>query len=99
MLGKERFDLVILDLILPDGRGEDLLPLMTNPDGTSIPVIVFSAVEAPIQIAERVEAVLVKTRSTDNMLTEAIDAFVARRKLVSPTSDNSNIDFRTTANG
>lgn len=99
LLGKERFDLVILDLILPDGRGEDLLPLMTNPDGTPIPVIVFSAVEVPIQIAERVEAVLVKTRSTDKMLTEAIDAFVTRHKLVPPTSDNNNIDVRTTPNG
>ncbi|MCD6073718.1 MAG: sensor hybrid histidine kinase [Rhodospirillales bacterium] len=94
LLGKERFDLVILDLILPDGRGEDLLPLMVNPDGAPIPVIVFSAIEAPVEIAERVEAVLVKTRSTDQMLTEAIDAFVTRNNLVSQT-----IDDRTSANG
>jgi DNA-binding response OmpR family regulator len=94
LLGKERFDLVILDLILPDGRGEDLLPLMVNPDGTSIPVIIFSAIEAPVEIAERVEAVLVKTRSSDQMLTETIDAFVTRNNLVP-----QNIDDRTPANG
>jgi len=99
LLGKERFDLVILDLMLPDGRGENLLPHMTNPDGTPIPVIVFSAVEVPVEIAERVEAALVKTRSTDRMLTEAINAFITRNNTKSPTSDNRNMDVRTNANG
>ena len=98
LLGKERFDLVILDLILPDGRGEDLLPLMNNPDGTPIPVIVFSAMEVPVEIAGRVETVLIKTRSTDQMLTEAIDAFVTRNNLASPSSGPHNTDDRTTSN-
>lgn len=99
LLGKERFDLVILDLILPDGRGEELLPLMNNPDGTPIPVIIFSAMEVPVEIAERVETVLVKTRSTDEMLTEAIDAFVTRNNLASPSMGQNNTDDRTRANG
>ena len=99
LLGRERFDLVILDLVLPDGRGEDLLPLMINPDGAPIPVIVFSATEVPAEVAERVEAVLIKSRSSDQMLTDAIDAFVTRNNLGSPSPGKNGIDDRTTANG
>ena len=83
LLGHERFDLVILDLLLPDGQGEELLSLMVNPDGSPIPVIVFSAVEAPAGVTERVQAALVKTKSTDQMLKDSIDAFVVRHNLAS----------------
>jgi DNA-binding response OmpR family regulator len=99
LLGKERFDLVILDLVLPDGHGEDLLPLMINPDGAPIPVIIFSATEVPVEIGERVEAVLIKSRSSDQMLTEAIDAFVTRNNLGPPSPGKNDIDDRTVAHG
>jgi len=99
LIGKERFDLVVLDLILPDGRGEDLLPIMINPDGSPLPVIIFSAIEVPAEISSLVETVLVKTRSTDQMLTQAIDAFVARNNLVSSHSDSNIVDNRTDAHG
>ena len=89
ILGRERFDLVILDLILPDGRGEELLPLMRNPDGKPIPVIIFSASEVPAEVARRVQAVLVKTRSTDRMLLDAIDELMIRR------SKNPDDDAKT----
>jgi DNA-binding response OmpR family regulator len=97
LLGRERFDLVILDLLLPDGHGEELLPAMVNPDGTRIPVIIFSAVEVPAEITQRVAAVLIKTRSTDQMLTEAIGAFVTRRSLT--PSDNKDPNVRNSAHG
>ncbi len=83
LLGRERFDLVILDLTLPDRRGEELLPLMQNPDGKPIPVIIFSALEVPTEIAQRVRAVLIKTRSTDRMLIDAIDELIVRNGKIS----------------
>jgi PAS domain S-box-containing protein len=79
VLGHQQFDLAILDLLLPDGRGEDLLPLMRNPDGTPIPVIIFSALEVSDEVARRVDKVLVKTKSSEQTLIAAIDAFIARR--------------------
>lgn len=83
ILGRERFDLVILDLSLPDGRGEELLPLMRNPDGKPVPVIIFSASEVPSDIAKRVNAVLIKTRSTDQMLRDAIDGLIVKHSVIS----------------
>ncbi|MDH3772185.1 MAG: response regulator, partial [Nitrospirota bacterium] len=43
LLKEQNFDLVILDLMLPDGPGEELLPSLHKADGSAIPVIVFSA--------------------------------------------------------
>ncbi|MBT5660417.1 MAG: response regulator, partial [Rhodospirillaceae bacterium] len=44
-LKDERFDLIILDLKLPDGEGEDLLPYLKKTDNKETPVIVFSVKE------------------------------------------------------
>lgn len=63
-LTTERPDLVILDLGLPDGSGLELLPDMETASGESIPVIVYSAQETDAVIGERVEAVLVKSRTS-----------------------------------
>ena len=72
ILNRERFDLVILDLNLPDGSGEDLLSRINRPGRPSVPVIVFSANPAAQGTAERVSAVLVKSRTTNEMLAKII---------------------------
>ena len=41
ILEQDTFDLVILDLTLPDGDGSELLPLLSNADGPSTPVVIF----------------------------------------------------------
>lgn len=43
LLAKEKFDLVILDLGLPDGEGQSLLPLLKIPPQESPPVVIFAA--------------------------------------------------------
>jgi len=56
-----RFDLVILDIALPDGSGLDLLadlPLETG-------VIVFSAAELDQKLGDRVQAIMTKTRASE----------------------------------
>ena len=60
-VARHRFDLVILDIALPDGSGLDLLvdlPLETG-------VIVFSAAELDQKLGDRVQAIMTKTRASE----------------------------------
>ncbi|WP_044549355.1 ATP-binding response regulator [Mesorhizobium japonicum] len=60
-VAKRHFDLVILDIALPDGSGLDLLadlPLETG-------VIVFSAAEPDQKLGDRVQAMMTKTRASE----------------------------------
>lgn len=71
-LERESFNLIILDLSLPDGSGLDLLPILYNPSRPSVPVIIFSAREVNRETAQKVVAVLVKSRTTNQELVEVI---------------------------
>jgi PAS domain S-box-containing protein len=73
-LKRGNFDLVILDLTLPDGSGLDLLPLRDD-SNRDIPAIIFSAQEADGELAARVSAALVKSRAS-------IDELVSNIKLL-----------------
>ncbi len=66
-LASSSFDIVLLDLSLPDGNGEDLLDLV----GTAN-VVIFSAMDARADLARRVTAALVKTRASSVDLRELI---------------------------
>jgi len=57
-------DLVILDLGLPDGSGLELLADLDDGEGHPVPVIVYSAQEMDAALGHRVEAVLVKSRTS-----------------------------------
>jgi len=74
-LVERRFDLVILDLALPDGSGLDLLPLVSALTPPT-PVLIFSAHEVDDPIAGRVASVLVKSRTSDHQLLENIHAIL-----------------------
>ncbi|TGT10721.1 response regulator, partial [Mesorhizobium sp. M8A.F.Ca.ET.213.01.1.1] len=60
-VAKHRFDLVILDIALPDGSGLDLL--IDLPQETR--VIVFSAAEMDEKLGDRVQAMMTKTRASE----------------------------------
>lgn len=80
-------DVVVLDLSLPDGAGEDLLPLLRQDGNGSIPVIVFSAREFSAGTADNVEAALIKARTSNEALLEAIlSAIHGRQGMVRPTA-------------
>ena len=64
VLAKVRPDLVILDLGLPDGSGLELLGDLGDAEGRTVPVIVYSAQEMDGALADRVEAVLTKSRTS-----------------------------------
>jgi DNA-binding response OmpR family regulator len=87
-LARDNFDLIILDLTLPDGSGEELLGDLQTPDGQPIPVIVFSADDASAKLAGRIQAALVKSRSTEEMLLNTIRSFIAKSELPDPTNND-----------
>ena len=78
-LEAEHFDLVILDVELPDGSGLDVLPLLKDGSHTPTPVIVFSAHAVGAEIAEQVSATLVKARTSNEKLLDTIASLTAWR--------------------
>lgn len=72
VLGRVRPDLVILDLGLPDGSGLELLGDLGDEQGRTVPVIVYSAQEMDGALANRVEAVLTKSRTSLAGLTRTV---------------------------
>ncbi len=71
MLEQQRFDLVILDLDLAGESGTDLLKELNGFD-SPIPVVIFSAMDVGPEIAEQVDAILVKSRSNNEQLVEIV---------------------------
>jgi PAS domain S-box-containing protein len=72
LLSREAYDLIVLDLMLPDGDGEDLVDLINGAGDPPPPIIVFSAKDATAQIRKTVRAVHVKSRTTNEDLTSSI---------------------------
>lgn len=62
MLAERDYDLVILDLCMPDGRSEKLLPSIRARAGEATPVVIYSAEEAPAYLLEQVELAMVKSK-------------------------------------
>ncbi|WP_253675056.1 response regulator [Legionella micdadei] len=69
VLAKKRYDLIILDLLLPDGNGVELLPLLAS---YKIPVLVFSDMQLNNEYAQYVSQALVKSDSTNEKLLNTI---------------------------
>jgi len=71
-LARRRPDVVILDLGLPDGSGLEILPDLTDADGRSIPVVIYSAQEADARTAPAVQAVLTKSKMSLTQLARTV---------------------------
>lgn len=70
------YDLVILDLALPDGRGEDLMPLI-QANGLQPPhVFVFSAKGLPSSLLPDVDSHLLKTDASEELIKMHIEALL-----------------------
>lgn len=76
LLEPDTFDLVILDMHLPDGSGVDILHLIRSSDRLSLPVVIFAANETNSDIASQVDAVLVKSRTSNTDLLGIIQSLV-----------------------
>ncbi|HTQ80259.1 MAG TPA: response regulator, partial [Thermoanaerobaculia bacterium] len=78
LLAEDRFDLVILDLVLSDGSGLELLPFLGSL-APPTPVVLFSAHEVGEEVARQVASVLVKSQTSNRQLLETIQAALERR--------------------
>lgn len=76
-INTQLFDLVILDIGLPDGNGLDLIPLI-NAKKPLAPIIIFSAQSVESDIINQVDAALVKSTVTNQELVSVI------KKLITP---------------
>lgn len=76
---RKQFDLVLLDLALGDGRGEELLPDLKTESGACIPVVVFSAndLDQSADIA-KVTDVLQKSRTSNEDLAACVMSAIQR---------------------
>jgi DNA-binding response OmpR family regulator len=68
LLKATSYDLVILDLLLPDASGESLLPLIYAKGETAPPVLIFSVKEAPQSILASTAGALVKSKVSNEAL-------------------------------
>ena len=80
VLGRVKPDLVILDLGLPDGSGLELLGDLGDENGRTVPVIVYSAQEMDGALADRVEAVLTKSRTSLAGLTRTVRRLTSQQR-------------------
>lgn len=71
LLEEESFDLVILDIGLPDGTGLDLLPLLQNQLSLT-PVIIFSGENITAEVLTKVDAALIKSQVSNEELVKTI---------------------------
>lgn len=67
ILQQQRFDLILLDLGLPDGNGISLLSAITQSQG-DIPVVIFSAQDLSVENKQKVRAVFSKSRINTEIL-------------------------------
>lgn len=72
LLKQDDYDLVILDLALPDGKGEALLPLLKTQKGPTVPVIVFSAREIDAKAAKNISKALVKSKASHEEIMQTV---------------------------
>lgn len=74
----EDYDLVLLDLTLPDGLGAELLPYLNRPRGRSVPVILVSASDTVDALAAHVSDTLNKSHATQRQILETIRAHLRK---------------------
>jgi DNA-binding response OmpR family regulator len=66
------FDLILLDIGLPDGSGLELLTCLNQQPTPPTPIVIFSAQEVDMETARQVAAVLIKSRTSNERLRNTI---------------------------
>ncbi len=78
LVNNEVFDLVLLDIGLPDGSGLELLPTLNSQEHHT-PVIIFSAQDTPPAIAAAVQGVLIKSQTDNEKLMQHIKSAISKK--------------------
>ena len=72
-----KFDLVVLDLLLPDGNSEKIIPLIKS---YNVPIIVYSAMELDKDLTKVVEHILLKSDTSNEKLLHLIKLILEQKK-------------------
>jgi PAS domain S-box-containing protein len=81
-LARRRPDLVILDLMLGDGSGLELLPELSRDTATLVPVVVFSVQDSPELLLPQVKAVMTKSRTSLLQLAQTVQLLLDQSRPV-----------------
>lgn len=76
LLAARAFDLVVLDLGLPDGSGAALLVDISRMGALAPPVVIFSGREPSRELASRVQAVLVKGQASNEDIARTLKRLI-----------------------
>lgn len=87
LLAEKRFDLILLDQELPDGHGMDLVPRVRALTRRPVPIVVFSAYEMSREVAGRVAAALVKSKTSNDELLGIIRSLLGREETAGPAPE------------
>jgi len=74
-LEQRRFNVILLDLQLPDGNGSELLRALPALNAAT-PVIIFSGEEGSQHVSETVQRALVKARTSNQQLLDTLHTYV-----------------------
>jgi PAS domain S-box-containing protein len=75
-LARRPFDLVILDLTLPDGSGVELLPMLNRPPQEATPVVVISGKEISGDIPDRLRNAMARSKKGNDRLIRTIGSVI-----------------------
>ncbi|MDZ4121929.1 MAG: response regulator, partial [Candidatus Cloacimonadaceae bacterium] len=75
-IDQEDFHLILLDLSLPDGSGLELIPYLKTTGKPTIPVLIFSAMEAPSDTNKEIVGALVKSKTSNEDLVAIIQQII-----------------------
>lgn len=73
-LEAEKFDLILLDVELPDNTSASLPTLLNNPALSTIPVVIFSGDEVDPGVSRKIAAGLIKSRTSNHELITTIQS-------------------------
>jgi DNA-binding response OmpR family regulator len=83
-LAEQRFDLVILDLDLPDGTGYEILAWLGNEGGeVAPPILIFSALDPKPEHIHRAAEVLIKSATDNARLLDHIERLLGTASAIS----------------
>ncbi len=92
---EQYFDLAIIDIDMPDGSGLDVIPLLRDPTGGPVPVVVFTGADIDLVALRQVAATLVKSRARSDDLVETIQGLIHRLRHTG--HERAGMTTRTTA--
>jgi PAS domain S-box-containing protein len=86
-LKTQDYDLMMLDMSLPDGSGLELLPSLRKSTGTPLPCLIFSAHEVSARTSRYVSAALLKSKTSNEELLKKIRSLLVDPVLARTASE------------